>query len=369
MADQGDKPDEEMLSLESIVNAGSDKQRGQEPGLAAASAPSVADRARATGDREAAGKTGAEFVSDFKSGASPASPIVEDEHIETLFKTMDPDFEASLADLKTPILSEEGTSGVVSLADGEGIHAPISEEVSEAPESATFSWRQRLRALPRRWRESFQNLVFFIRSWLVAQVRMLPQRFKSIAVGGWTQYKRFRKWFRRLGGWQVFWLAALIALAVVLVWVVRLIFGHGFIHAPADYLMRDFRQVADQVYAYDREVAFEEYYSALRLPEYIVLMDKLVVNLQPSATSTSNPMGTFQFYLEGTKRESAIEFKNREREFLDVIQRLMEEMTYDDLRTVRGKQKLKVKIRDDLNNLMNHGRVRRVYIKHFITKP
>jgi flagellar basal body-associated protein FliL len=214
-----------------------------------------------------------------------------------------------------------------------------------------------------------KNWTFFVLTWSSAQVRRIPSYIQSGTAKTKDQVNAVKMTWLSLSRAKKYIFLALLVTLGLLVGTLLKILSTGIVHPPDAYLLGDFRTVADRIYSYGDDATFEEYYSTLRLPEYIVLLEKIVVNLKPSASSSSNPMGTFQFYIEGTKREAAIEIKDREKEFLDVVQRVVEEIPYDDLRTVRGKKKLKVNIRNALNDLINNGRIRRVYIKHFITKP
>lgn len=109
-------------------------------------------------------------------------------------------------------------------------------------------------------------------------------------------------------------------------------------------------------------------YRAFPQPEHIVQLNKLVVNLKRE-NSDSVPMAAMEFYLELDSKETAIEIKDREKQVLDVIQRAVEEFTYSELNSAAGVVKMKSLVRSEVNNLLNQGRVTKVYQKTMILKP
>jgi flagellar FliL protein len=126
---------------------------------------------------------------------------------------------------------------------------------------------------------------------------------------------------------------------------------------------------ADRSWSFDAREEWDEFNSPLRHPEHVVLLNKVVVNLRPSESSDGNPMGYFEFYLEANSQEAAIEIDDRQAEILDVVQRTVEAITYDEIVTPAGKNKLKLVIRKDLNQVLTKGRVRKVFYKSVVIKP
>ncbi len=107
-------------------------------------------------------------------------------------------------------------------------------------------------------------------------------------------------------------------------------------------------------------VAFPDY-------EYQVKLNRVVVNLRRDANSGPLPMGAFEFFLGLDSQDTAIEVKDREKEILDRVQRQVEQMTYSEVMSPTGKTKMKVKVRDSINEILNQGRVTGVYINTMIT--
>lgn len=131
----------------------------------------------------------------------------------------------------------------------------------------------------------------------------------------------------------------------------------------------NFEDVANRVYDFDpNTIVWEEFESAIRLPNHTVTLNKIVVNFKMSERTSLNPMGYLRLNLETSNKEAAVEVLDREREIADVIQRAVEEMTYDAISTVEGKNQMKVKIRKKINEHLNRGRIKRVLIQDIIIK-
>ncbi len=108
-------------------------------------------------------------------------------------------------------------------------------------------------------------------------------------------------------------------------------------------------------------------YRAFPQPEYFVLLDKVVVNLKRSHPF-ENPMTVIEFYLELDSQDTAVEISDRKSHVLDATQRAVEEFTYNEIQTKPGLLKLKALVRSEVNNILNQGRVTKVYINTIVTK-
>lgn len=122
-------------------------------------------------------------------------------------------------------------------------------------------------------------------------------------------------------------------------------------------------------YQYNPKEEVESFYESTRTAQNILLMQKMIVNLRRSSQSGPNPMGAFEFYVEGTASEAVVEIKDREPEMEDLFARTIEDMTFDQLSTGEGKQLLCDKLRKEVNKVLTKGYVRRVFIKTAIIKP
>lgn len=104
-------------------------------------------------------------------------------------------------------------------------------------------------------------------------------------------------------------------------------------------------------------------------PEFVVLIEKIVVNLRPSENSSSNPMVAMRLYFEVSSREGAIEMKDREHEMRDLIQRTIEKFSYDQVVSAQGKKSFKEALRREISSIMNTGIIKNVFIDDILIKP
>jgi flagellar basal body-associated protein FliL len=110
-----------------------------------------------------------------------------------------------------------------------------------------------------------------------------------------------------------------------------------------------------------------EVYRAFPQKEYFILLDKVVVNLKRQ-NSFENPMTVIEFYLELDSHDTAVEIEDRKVEILDMAQRTVEEFTYEEISSKTGILRLKSNLRSEINNVLNQGRVLKVYINTIVTK-
>jgi flagellar basal body-associated protein FliL len=161
---------------------------------------------------------------------------------------------------------------------------------------------------------------------------------------------------------------ATILLAALATFVIKkTVAGHVLPKLQSVYL-RSYAEVADAKFKYEADEPMENFTDPLYHPEHVVLMDKVIVNLK-RLNPDSTPMGLFEFYVELSTHEGAVEIKSREVEARDLISRTLEQMSYEELVTPEGKNKLKVILRKNLNELLTEGRVRRVFFKTVVVKP
>ncbi len=133
--------------------------------------------------------------------------------------------------------------------------------------------------------------------------------------------------------------------------------------------LASFEQVADAAFVYGDNEPFEDFMDPLFHAEHIVAMDRIIVNLKrPRNAPERNPMGFFDLYFEASNQECAVEMKDREGEVRDLVARTLEQMTYEELITLDGKEKMKSVLRKSLNGFLTRGQIRRVYLKNIILK-
>lgn len=128
-------------------------------------------------------------------------------------------------------------------------------------------------------------------------------------------------------------------------------------------------QLGDEVVSYNPISEVEEFYDNPRFAKNIMTISPLVVNLRPSESSGDNPILAIQVSIEGVSSDATIEIKDREAEFKDMMRRITEEKSYDELVVAEGKLQICEQYRDALNARLTTGQVRRVLLKSFVLKP
>lgn len=131
---------------------------------------------------------------------------------------------------------------------------------------------------------------------------------------------------------------------------------------------------ASETYTFDPETEVEPYINNARMAQNLYLTPKIFVNLKPApipdpTRDSENPMGGFEFFIEGMSSEVVVEVKDREAMTHDLINQVVHEMTFAQLDTAEGKAELCNRIRSALNKVLVTGRVQNVRIKTIIIKP
>lgn len=197
----------------------------------------------------------------------------------------------------------------------------------------------------------------------VSAIDSIHTRKEQLAVG--FSWFKSRTWQQRVSI-----LLAFAVLGALLVVVAKISQGKLLPKTEREWIA-SFEEKADGVFTYERTDPFEDFNDPILHPEFVVVIERVVVNLArtPEAEVGSNPMAAFEFYIQTDNQESAIEVKDRNIAVRDVLARAVERMTYPELATEEGKQKLKLILRKDLNQIMTKGRVRRVYLKTIVLNP
>lgn len=126
---------------------------------------------------------------------------------------------------------------------------------------------------------------------------------------------------------------------------------------------------SQKIIPFTEETRWESFYSSTRIEQNVFLMQKMIVNLKRSENSDENPMGAFEFFVEGTVNDVIVEIKDREPEIEDLFLRTIEDMNYDQISSGEGKKKLCEVLRHEVNKILTKGQVRKIYFKTAIVKP
>ncbi|GIL18232.1 MAG: hypothetical protein BroJett040_19830 [Oligoflexia bacterium] len=175
--------------------------------------------------------------------------------------------------------------------------------------------------------------------------------------------------FRRLSPMARFMYFSSIALFILGVAYIYWTYKHGIIPKEKELFISNLEDHATKSYEYDRNKGLESFYDNPRSVQNIILLKKMVVNIRPSKSSGQNPMAALEFYVEGMSSEVLLEIKDREVMVRDLMQRVIEEMTYDQLDTSDGKRELCSRLQKELNRSLTTGKAKNVRIKTIVIKP
>jgi flagellar basal body-associated protein FliL len=204
---------------------------------------------------------------------------------------------------------------------------------------------------------------------VVSSIRSLLHLVKDLSIATLTWVNAEVKSFLALPRKAKLTLFVALALGALAVVTLKVSIGQRNNIQFRKVFFRSFAEVADGRFEYDRDEPMENFTDPLHHPEHMMLLDKFVVNLRPPRDGSANPMGLFEFYLEASNQDSAVEIKDRQGEIRDIIARSLEQMSYSDLVSVPGKEKMKVVLRKNVNTILTRGQIRRVFIKTIVVKP
>ena len=210
------------------------------------------------------------------------------------------------------------------------------------------------------------NFFYFLRT---QGIILLLKKLKQLWQNIWNLYLDFSNFFNRLSFWRKSLLLGTFILTIFTGIFVYRSWTHGVISKGEDLFIQSFEKVADKVYTYDSATDSEPFYENLRSESNVFMIPKLVVNIKKSKNSKDNPMAAFEFIVEGWTPEAILEFKHREVEFRDLIQRTIEEFTFDQLESSEGKKVMCQQIQKAVNSKLATGQLKRVLIKTAIVKP
>jgi hypothetical protein len=304
-----------------------------------------------------------------KPGASDSFSL---DDIDKIIEAEDPQFKSDLDALKAQKI--EGSESLQNLgvaADDEAL-SPDDE-----PPSLLYRLRQaivrRLLQIGPFLRRIAQNLksliILLIKKFIQFLRHGLPERIRYLKgrlVAFFKVLKEILKKFWALSRIQKISLGFMFLASMgALFFLSKTVTGH-WLPRYVDSLPRSLAQGANFYRGYDRREDLIDLFVAFPEVEYDVLLKRLVVNLRASESSGKNPMGAFEVYVGVDSQDTAVEVKDREREFTDVIQRALEKFSYDECVTKVGKAHIKEVLREDLNKVLNQGRVSKIYFNTFV---
>ncbi len=314
-------------------------------------------------------------MSDANPSAGTSAPNSESslEDIDRLLAADDPDFAKSLDEVRAIVPDVDVSIESISVEDSvEGESEPPTS--GTPPVQLSFVARQKLRwrlawiGFRNRQRERLlaiaRRLFVFLKTapkeFLLFMLAMLKVFGKKLA--GLSASLRSTSWLQRLS------FLLLVALGLGAAWVgVRNLKGI-WLPLLQEPVLSSFEPYADSTHAIAADDLGISFYTAFPQDRHEFLFIKMKVNLRATRENPL-PMGAFEIIVEVDSSDSSIEVRDREVEFRDLLQRTLEEETFNDLATELGKTKLKSRIKRELNQKLTQGWVRDVSFRTFVLKP
>ena len=358
--------DSTEVSLEEIVKdppAGLSSEPHSEPGAESAAATLIDPNAPPVGDAD-----NPQINIDSHSSPDHGHGDDHDSHgdggVDALFAIEDPAFAASMGELHAQVE-----------ADSKNSHAEI--EVLDLTEKAATRWgriKASLRLRLERWQlriGSLKKLAHSFKVWAIhafhVTKKFVIEKSKLGAKVSAAGLKAAIYWFKSLPLKSKLLVFAVIIMGTVSVMTLKIVLKGNVLPTLEMRYLKSFADIADAAFKFDSKEEMEDFTDPFFHPEHVMLIDKIVVNLH-AEPGRPNPMGLFEFYIESSSDEGAIEIKDREGEVRDVISRALEQMDYDELVTAGGKNHVKIVLRRALNQFLTKGRVLRVYFRNVVLK-
>lgn len=133
--------------------------------------------------------------------------------------------------------------------------------------------------------------------------------------------------------------------------------------------MTSFADRAEEAFTFDESDHLEPFLDNIRSTPNILLIEKSVVNIRPSASSGSNPMVAFELFIEGFNPEVVAEIKRREGFYRDIIHQTTSKFSYDELEYAEGKKELLGVLQKELNSVVQRGQIKAIRLKTIVLKP
>lgn len=137
----------------------------------------------------------------------------------------------------------------------------------------------------------------------------------------------------------------------------------------SDLFITSMEDVSTGAYHYDPSQIQEMFYDNIRSVPNLFLIPKIVTNIKASSQSGESPMMAVEFFAEGFTPEVIIEMKDREPAIRDLAQRTLEDFTFDEVETPKGKQRMILVLMRELNRILTTGQIKAIRIKTIIVKP
>lgn len=299
-------------------------------------------------------------------------PKVEEiplEDIDKILEQEDPEFAKSLAEVRSVEAAQDVVLEASVVGDEE---IPTEGDLEDKPVKGFAKIKQKVRMGLSSLKLRIKNRLVTMGLDFVVFLKTRPKEFffysiKMLKLGAKNALVPLKA-YQAASRAQRITALILIFIGVLSAWVLLNNFKGIWLPRIHEPILRSFEDQADSVETFDPKQPGESFYSAFPQEIHEFLFPKTKVNLKATKESP-NPMGAFEIIVELDSKDSAVEVKDREVEMFDALQRVFEDETANDLENQLGKDRLKSKIKRELNQKLTQGWVKDVKFKTFILKP
>jgi len=303
---------------------------------------------------------------------SNAPEEVSLQDIDALLDSVDPGFNKSLDEVRDVQVDPNVVIEATIMDDGLGGDEIIVQPSEPEPSTRLGKLRAYLRA-----RRSAAWAWFKAKLWqgLLATIIFLKTRPLEalryslvVARAAIQQGLRPIRWFAQASSAQKIMTITLLATLGAGVYLLKANLRGVWLPQLFHSEVTSLEHMASQIYTYDPSEPGLSFYVAFPQERHDFLFGRMKVNLRPTEENP-NPMGAFEIIVQVDSQDTAVETRDREVEFSDALQRVLEEEKVTDLATELGKVRLKTRIKRALNQKLTQGWVKDVSFKTFILKP
>ena len=314
-----------------------------------------------------------------KPGPSPNEDVFSLEDLDILIDAVDPNFRGDMEQIKSVGVHTETEIESLDVGPDEDVPEKEDTEKTRAQKILDFLLspiRQLRIKIGLKYTAVKNRLFLFLHQMVQFIIKDFPdflRYLKSVLTGFLRAVLAFMKQhWATLAAFSMVEKAALsfaiLAMSSVFFFALKTLTGDSILPKFGDEFIHSLEEGANFEGAYKMKSELQDMFQAFPEVEFFVLLNKVIVNLKPDSQSGPNPMGIYEMYLGLDSQDTAVEVKDREQEILDIIQRTLEGFTYTEVSTKAGKEKMKLAIREQVNKVLNQGRVFHVYFNAFITK-
>lgn len=246
----------------------------------------------------------------------------------------------------------------------------IGENQNQAPSSSLIKRLSRLQKKIQKIMVHFYEKVFirlkYLIIWIILELpKKISSLWKAFSAKATSLFQKFSTWSKKR---KILFFSFFIFFTSIFYLYYKILKDDLSIFNDYQFY-GSMKELSDVSFSYDLQEEVEPFYNSPRVKVYTFKMKPIVVNLKRVKGSDDNPMSYFEFVFVGNSNDVVVEFKNRESEMIDLVQRTIEKMTYNTLDSVNGKELLKQRLQKEINKKLSDGVIKKVELHNFFLKP